>query len=134
MMNIEIPQKDKLMQFLKSEGRIMLVYVFGSQAKGNVGLMSDYDIAVFLSEIPPNTYKYELSNRIAHILDATVDLVILNVAPVELKYAVIANGLLIHEKDKAIRVEFEGDTLSRYFDFFTSLAQTASGDIERNQE
>ena len=120
-MVFEIMQKDKLIQFLKSDSRIILAYIFGSQVKGNTGPMSDYDIAVFLSEIPSDTYKYELSNRIARILDSTVDLVILNVAPVELKYAVVANGRLIHEKDKAARVEFEGDTLSRYFDFLPVL-------------
>jgi uncharacterized protein len=121
MINFEIPHRDKLIQFLKSEDRIMLVYIFGSQVKGNVGSMSDYDIAVFLSEISSDTYKYELSSRVAHILDAAIDLVILNGAPVELKYAVIADGLLLYEKDKAARVEFEGNTLSQYFDFLPVL-------------
>lgn len=121
MVNLKIPRRDKLIQFLKSDSRIMLAYIFGSQIKGIVGTMSDYDIAIFLSETPSDTYKYELQSKIARILDATVDLVILNAAPVELKYAVIASGFLIYEKDKAIRVEFEGDTLSRYFDFLPVL-------------
>ncbi|MBI2559837.1 MAG: DUF86 domain-containing protein [Planctomycetes bacterium] len=121
MINFEIPQKDKLIKFLKSDSRIMLVYIFGSQVKGHVGKMSDYDIAIFLLETASDTYKYELQSKIARILDAPVDLVILNVAPAELKYAVIASGLLIYEKDKATRVEFEGDTLSRYFDFLPVL-------------
>lgn len=121
MINFEIPQKDKLIQFLKSDSRIMLAYIFGSRVKGHVGKMSDYDIAIFLLETASDTYKYELQSKIARILDAPVDLVILNVAPAELKYAVIASGLLIYEKDKATRVEFEGDTLSRYFDFLPVL-------------
>ena len=119
--NFEIPHRDKLIQFLKSDRRIMLAYIFGSRVKGHVGRMSDYDIAIFLSETPSDTYKYELQSKIARILDATIDLVILNVAPLELKYAVIADGLLIYEKDRATKVEFEGDTLSRYFDFLPVL-------------
>jgi len=50
-----------------------------------------------------------------------VDLIILNNAPVELKYKVIATGKIIFQKNSTIRTEFEADALSRYFDYLPVL-------------
>jgi len=50
-----------------------------------------------------------------------VDLVILNDAPIELKYKVIATGKVIFQKNSIVRTEFEADTLSQYFDYLPVL-------------
>ena len=44
------------------------------------------------------------------------DLVVLNRAPVELKYNVVATGKVLYEESRAALVEFEAETLSAYFD------------------
>jgi hypothetical protein len=45
----------------------------------------------------------------------------LNRAPVELAYAVIAQGKLLYERDIATREEYEADVMSRYGDYLPVL-------------
>ena len=104
------------------EKDILLAYIFGSQVTGKIGPLSDYDFAVFLSQKPSFQFKYKLKNKLLNILDnKQVDLVILNDAPIELKYKIIATGKIIYQKNSTIRTEFEADTLSKYFDYLPVL-------------
>ena len=104
------------------EKNILLAYIFGSQAIGKTGPLSDYDFAVFLSQKPSFPFKYKLKNKLINILDnKQVDLVILNDAPIELKYKVVATGKVIFQKNSIVKTEFEADTLSRYFDYLPVL-------------
>ena len=104
------------------EKDILLAYIFGSQVTGKIGPLSDYDFAVFLSQKPSFQFKYKLKNKLLNILDnKQVDLVILNDAPIELKYKIIAMGKIIYQKNSTIRTEFEADALSRYFDYLPVL-------------
>ena len=41
---------EKIKQFFIKYKQVKLVYVFGSQANGSVGPMSDYDFAVYIDE------------------------------------------------------------------------------------
>lgn len=101
---------------------ILLAYIFGSQIKGKTGLLSDYDFAVFLSQKPSFQFKYKLKNKLVNVLNSgQVDLIILNDAPVEMKYNIIAEGKIIFQKNSIIKTEFEADTLSRYFDYLPAL-------------
>jgi len=104
------------------EKNILLTYIFGSQVTGKTGPLSDYDFAVFLSRKPSFQFKYRLKNKLVNVLNTEqVDLVILNDAPIELKYKVIATGKIIFKKNSATKVEFEADTLSKYFDYLPVL-------------
>ena len=104
------------------EKDILLAYIFGSQLRGKTGPLSDYDFAVFLSQKPSFQFKYKLKNILVNVLNTgQVDLIILNDAPVELKYKVIATGKIIFQKNSAAKVDFEADTLSRYFDYLPVL-------------
>jgi len=104
------------------EKNILLTYLFGSQLRGKTGPLSDYDFAVFLSQKTSFPFKYKLKNKLLSILDSKqVDLVILNDAPIELKYKIIATGKVIFQKNSIVRTEFEADTLSQYFDYLPVL-------------
>ncbi len=116
---------DKLNEIKKifsNENDLLLAYIFGSQLRGKIGPLSDYDFAVFLSQKPSFQFKYRLKNKLVNVLNTgQVDLIILNDAPVELKYKVIATGKIIFQKNSTIRTDFEADTLSRYFDYLPVL-------------
>jgi len=105
------------------ESIILLAYFFGSQLKGKTGPLSDYDIAIFLTPKPTSfQFKYKLQHELTNIFNyGQVDLIILNNAPIELKYHVITDGQIVYQKDSATKVEFEADTLSRYFDYLPVL-------------
>lgn len=122
------PESDfvqRLREFLAGEAPglgVELVYLFGSRAHGEGGPLSDYDVAVLFSKEPPASERYALEHRLTRLAPmGRVDLVVLNRAPVELQYNVIATGKLIYEADLASRVEFEAQTLSRYGDFLPVL-------------
>jgi predicted nucleotidyltransferase len=104
---------------------IHLVYLFGSQVTGNVGPASDYDFGVLLDRAAawPQT-RAELGHRLAKALDTgRIDLVLLNRAPIELAFAVIAQGELLFERDVATWVEYEARIMSLYGDYLPILRE-----------
>jgi len=126
---------DEVKKILEAEDNILLAYIFGSQLKGKTGPLSDYDFAVFLSQKPSSQFKYKLKNKLVNVLDpGQVDLIILNDAPIELKYKVIATGKVIYQKNLAVRVEFEADTLSQYFDYLPILRAQKEDLLKFNPE
>jgi predicted nucleotidyltransferase len=101
---------------------IELVYLFGSRAINTAGPLSDYDIAVYFSDLPNHHLKYYLGHQVATVVDTDrIDIVVLNRTPIELKYAVITTGTIIYETSKAARVDFESLTLGLYGDFLPVL-------------
>ena len=116
------------------KGRIQLAYLFGSQAGGTAGPISDYDFAVLYAELPQPGFTYKLAHQLTVFLAVErVDLVTLNRAPVELRYAVIVDGLVVFEASSAIRVEFEAATLSRYGDYLPVLRRQKSEILEERE-
>jgi hypothetical protein len=64
----------------------------------------------------------EFSHELACALGTDrIEVVVLNSAPVELAYTVIAQGERLYERDVSTRVEFEADVMSRYGDYLPVL-------------
>ena len=106
----------------KTKPRIDLAYIFGSRAAGKEGPISDVDIAVLYSESQPSIVRYELARELKTVLKTdSVDLLVLNDAPIELRYAVIVSGIVVYEVNVKTRVEYEALTLSIYGDFLYVL-------------
>jgi len=106
----------------KKELFIELAYLFGSRAGGTEGPISDYDIAVLYSKPQPPKLRFELEHELKTILMTDqVDLILLNYAPIELRYAIIATGAVIYEASVETRVEYEALTLSYYGDYLPIL-------------
>ena len=125
----DYPYSSSLAAIFAALPELTLAYLFGSRARGEAGPLSDYDFAVLLSWSPDVTMRRgELRSRLAHQLASAldlpgegVDLVILNRAPIELAYAVVAEGRLVFERDVASRVEYEAYVLGRYGDYLSVL-------------
>lgn len=104
---------------------VALAYLFGSRAEGSVGPLSDYDIAALLDrEADHEAIRLHLTRQIRRALQIeteAVDLALLNEAPVELAFNVIANGKLICQRDPATRVEYEATVMSRYDELLPML-------------
>ncbi len=106
---------------------VQAAYLFGSQATGKAGKLSDYDFAVLLDEkkVSEKQYaKYQLE-IISELLRAVktdhLDLIILNnpKTPLFLKYNVIKGGKIIYEKNKKAeneRKNLEFHILRRWLD------------------
>lgn len=120
---------------LVTHPELRLVYLFGSQVDGRTGPRSDYDFGVLAGDVQGAP---ALRARLAHELGgvagtARVDVVMLNQAPIELAYAVIAQGRLIFQQDEATRVEFEARVMGLYGDYLPVL-RAQRRDIYRGGE
>lgn len=127
----------KLRSFF-AEGRsqfpVALAYLFGSQATGQAGAQSDYDVAVlFDGNVSPDD-RYALAHQFTELLDTGVDLVDLARAPIELVYNVIATGQILYEKERRTRVEFEARALGLYFDQLPILRAERRALLEETRE
>lgn len=114
---------ETLAQTLSATPGVELGYLFGSQASGQTGPMSDVDVGVlFARGTNEHQTRAHLAYRLAKALDTEhIDVIPLNQAPVDLARAVIVQGICIYQQSVASRVEFEASTLSRYADYLPVL-------------
>ena len=98
---------------------VVAVYLFGSVARGQARASSDVDIGVLYAVTPPATLEGlggELAYDLELALRRPVDLVVLNRAPADLIHRVLRDGVLVVERDRARRIEFEIKARNEYFD------------------
>jgi len=96
-------------------------YLFGSTLKP-YKLKGDLDIGLLLEEDALKDGTLNIQNHfylgLRNSLERQdIDVVILNRASLLLRYAVIKEGVLVYEKDRNRRIEFEVRTMLEYFDF-----------------
>lgn len=113
---------ESIIKVLENEKDILLVYLFGSYAKGTQNEKSDIDIAVYLIdekilEKDP-LYPSRIAIKIENILDKKkVDVRVLNGSTLRFRNQVLMHGKLLHSKDEKKRIEFETSSLAQYYDF-----------------
>jgi len=114
---------EALRKIFKSEEKILVAYLFGSQAKKLNTKISDVDIAILLSETPKNLFEYYLYmvNKLSGTVGDNLDLIILNTAPPMLKHQIIKYGKIIYTRDEKERIKFEARAESEYLDFSRAL-------------
>ncbi|MBI5213655.1 MAG: nucleotidyltransferase domain-containing protein [Nitrospirae bacterium] len=99
---------------------VIIAYLFGSEAKGKAGVLSDIDIALFVDRNIPKLERFDLrlrlSNELSSVMTKRVDIIILNDSPLQLSYEVIKHGRVIFCMDNSIKADFEADILSKYLD------------------
>ncbi len=139
---------DKLRHGTKTiadEVAIEIVYLFGSRGESNahsecvpaaarIGPLSDYDLGVLLHRtLATDTahFRVQFAAAMRAFLGTDlVDVVILNEAPIELAYAVIAQGQILYERSVATRVEYEGYVLGLYGDYLPVLREQRAQILE----
>ena len=139
---------DRLRNGIKTiadEYTIDMVYLFGSRAESDVhgehvpntakiGPLSDYDLGILFHRTSPTDMahlKAHFAAEMTALLGTDlIDVVILNEAPIELAYAVIAQGQILYERSVAIRVEYEGYVLGLYGDYLPVLREQRAQILE----
>ena len=122
-------------QKLKSLG-IDILYLFGSQAEGMAGDLSDFDFGVVLRNTKKlssdtNPLYLELFNLLGcHIPSDRLDIVFLQKAPLELRFDVVGHGQVIFESSTDERFDFEEKTVQAYCDFKPILKEFDRAVIE----
>ncbi len=111
----------RLRHLFETKNDVLLAYLFGSLAKGECNQSSDVDIAVLLNPEIPVASLYDVYRDLHVGIYETIgterfDLVLLNKAPLTLKFTIIAEGKLIYARSTKILNEFELDVLRKYQD------------------
>ncbi|MDM7938848.1 MAG: nucleotidyltransferase domain-containing protein [Methanothrix sp.] len=97
-----------------------LAYVFGSFPERED--FHDIDVAIHLSKERSPYQRFKLSQKIARSLEQGIqprvdfDVRILNYAPAYFQYEVISKGVVVLERDREERVDYEAHLTSEYLD------------------
>ena len=118
------PEKylSSLIDFFKAQNDVVAVYLFGSRASGTAGPLSDIDIAVLLKEgLGKEMYSEKEVNYLSRANDILhtdeVSFVLLNKAPLTIKYGVITDAKILFSRDEDARFSFEERVMDEYMDF-----------------
>lgn len=117
--------KEKLKEVFCGDKRIITVYLFGSSIERIQHKGSDIDLGVLLK--PQEIFNFEetidLEVKITKALTSEkFDLVILNKAPLILKFRIIS-GKPIYISDDDKRADMEAKIMQDYFDFLPRLLE-----------
>ena len=117
IMSAQSEIKECLVDFLAGRPEVKFAYLFGSEASGATGPLSDLDLAVCLDgRMNSFVAGLSLSEALAKALKSEkFDLVVLNSATLVLKHEVIKNGIVLKE-DRSRRILFEAQVLREYLD------------------
>lgn len=112
---------ERLRRCLEGEEDVLLGYLFGSQAAGLEGPLSDVDVAVLLDKRLSKAKRFELRLELARSLSSLlrtgkVDVIVMNDAPVTLNYEIIKHGKALVVRDDELKLETESKILSMYLD------------------
>lgn len=100
---------------------VLLAYLYGSQARGEAGPLSDVDIAVLFARDLSKQVRFqhvlELMHELGLILKRDdVQVVDLQQASPLLRHRVYYHGLVLYCPDDAVRIQFETTALRDYVD------------------
>ncbi|HUH12546.1 MAG TPA: nucleotidyltransferase domain-containing protein [Longimicrobiales bacterium] len=114
-----------LRQVLAGASDVRFAYLFGSIAKGRPRESSDVDVAVSLDAADAAARQdrvFALEAELERLVGRTVQVVVLDDAPLELRRTVLGHGILAHTADDAARRRFFVDTGRHYYDMAPARA------------
>ena len=110
--------------FFKKSG-IACVYLFGSQATGVAGPMSDFDFGILLEGYKPlpRQRRNALYDGLLEIFESkikrlcNVDIVFLREAPLQFQFHAIRDGKVVFEANARARADWHEKIMEAYADF-----------------
>jgi predicted nucleotidyltransferase len=136
--SIDRPKRERLVRALDRE-HVVAAMLFGSQASGQAGPLSDVDVAVWLDPRLPREQRSALRTELAlaagEALETNeVDVVVLNQAPPLLRHRAMKGGLRLLDRDPRARIRLETAALLDYFDTAPLRETLAAGRRRRIEE
>lgn len=118
---------------------VVAAYLFGSQATGAAGHMSDADVAVLVDESLAREDRLDLQLKLSGeavraLRTSEVDLVLLNDASPLLRHRVLRDGVLLVDHRPRDRNRFVTQSLLTYFDTRPLRAELSRGLRNRMRE
>ena len=138
---------DALSAYFEKQENVLFALLFGSQARGTAGPLSDVDIAVMLpSRIEPMPMfrrRLVLMGELASLLRTNdVDVAVMNDTSLALRYRVYRDGVLLACQDRAAFIASKSRTVVEYLDFLpllermnrTVIRRAARGELIRGRD
>lgn len=123
---------------LAQQGDVVAAYLFGSLARSQTGPLSDVDIAVLLTPDLGEEAAVERQLDLMVTLDdldpREVQVTLLNHTSLTLAYQVVRDGILLYERSRPQRIDFEVRAMHRYFDVQPMLEFHAQVLMQQIQE
>lgn len=119
---------------LSARTDVVSAWVFGSVARGDEGPDSDVDVAVLRGRRPTGTLADipdELVATLESVTNRRIDLVVVDHADPELVHHVLRDGILVADRDRATRIEFEVRKRNEYFDVMPFRSAYRRAALER---
>jgi predicted nucleotidyltransferase len=102
---------------LAGEADVLVAYLYGSQARGTPGALSDVDVAVPLAPGWSFDRHLELIDAVSEVVGSErADVILLNDSPVALGYRVLKDGQPLVINDEGARVRHWVTTVDRCLD------------------
>lgn len=113
--------KEQLARIFRAN-KVVFAYLFGSQARGTAGSLSDIDIAAYFDYEVDAADQFDSRLKVlGEITDLyktdEVDLVVLNDAPPLLAHRILKDALVIFSDDDKVRLEYEVKAVLKYLDW-----------------
>ena len=104
-----------LEKFSVQQENFLLVFLFGSFARGFGTDESDVDVAIMFEKVPDFYELCDLKDQLSRCAGKEVDILILNTASPIIKMQVLRYGLLVMRDERAYN-DFFVSTLKEYYD------------------
>lgn len=125
---------EKIKAYFASQEDILLVYLYGSQAKGTAKVSSDIDLAILTKKNGRDPFDIQIDAMDELVKITKREVEVQNLRSVEISFAhrVISEGKLLFARSLEDKVSYETYVLRTYFDlkplykeFYTVLEQRA---------
>lgn len=133
-----------VLAYFEQQDDVLFALLFGSQARGTAGPLSDVDVAVMLpdamGDVPRFRRRLELIVDLAGVLRTDeIDVAVINDVPLALRYRIYRDGVLLGCRDRGAFVRSKSRTVVEYLDFLplaerntrTFFRRAAAGKLPR---
>ena len=129
-------EMQRLSHYFADRPTVLVAYLFGSYGRGRATVHSDVDIAVLAEQTLSREQSFDLRLALIDELQGllhreAVDVVILNEAPLALRYRVLRDGQLLFCRDDQLRILYQADMVSLYLDFKPVIERHERAILER---
>jgi uncharacterized protein len=114
------PYLDDLRKYLEAQAGLVAAWIFGSYGTPSQTPLSDLDLALLFrpDRLPDGRERLRLQAEISEILhEEDVSIMVLNQAPVILRFRVIESGRRLVCRDPVALADFVETVISRHADF-----------------
>lgn len=125
---------ERIVKWAKEQPEILALYLYGSVAEGRTHALSDLDLGLLLRPELTKQEIWRLEDRWSALWPETVDLRVLNQAPIAFQFDVITRGQRIWFADSGPVAEQESLIYRKYWDEEPRLKEEADAYMRRIAE